>query len=61
MATVSGLEGAKEEWTDLPDLFDFSDERVLFEDVELLSDGSLGLSSATDLGLVGFWAGGPVD
>ena len=30
-----------------------SDERVLFEDVELSSDGSHGLPSATDLGLVG--------
>ena len=53
VAAVSGLEGATEEGTDFSDFFDFSDERVLFEDVELSSDGSLGLPSATDLGLVG--------
>ena len=51
---MSGLEGATEVGTDFLDLFDFSNERDVFEDVKLSSDGSLGLLSTTELGLLGF-------
>ena len=53
-----GLGRVLEVGTDFPYLFDFSDKRELFEDVELSSDGSLGLLSATEIGLLGFWVGG---